>query len=61
MHMEARSYQVLEANIKSLIVCAVVTLERRFSHDFGHFLTIFAVFEAVRYVKSLSSMTMIFY
>ena len=42
IYMIARSYQALTADIKSLLINALVSLETRLKvADFGHFLTFF--------------------
>ena len=59
--MVVRSYRLLATHIKSMLISILVGLERRFKVSILPFLTIFAVFEAVRFDTGLWPMTMIFY
>ena len=60
--MVARSHRVLAADIKSLLISALVSLETRLKvPNFGHFLTIICIFQAVRFSISIGPRAMIFY
>ena len=57
----ARSYQVLAADIKSLLESAQVSLEKRLRSRFWPFFADFGIFQAVRFGTSLWYTKIIFY
>ena len=54
IYMVARFYQARSVDIKSLLISALVSLDMRLKVPiFGNFLTIFGIFQAVRFGISL--------